>query len=65
MTNATTFTATRRWLTPLVTARALLLNGMGGLGFGRLYWKRGLPAAMPAHFTADIVLHVVTASLNR
>ena len=51
-------------LTPLVIARALLLNGIGGLVFGWLYWKRGLLAAMLAHFTADIVVHVVIASMN-
>lgn len=52
-------------LTPLVVARALLLNGLGGLVFGWLYWKRGLPSAMLAHFSADIVLHVVAPLLNR
>jgi hypothetical protein len=46
-------------LTPLVITRALLLNGIGGIVFGWLYWKRGLLAAMLAHFSADIVLHVV------
>ena len=45
-------------LTPLVIARALLLNGIGGVLFGWLYWKWGLLAAMLAHFSADIVLHV-------
>jgi len=51
-------------LTPLVIARALLLNGVGGIAFGWLYWKRGLVAAMLAHFSADIVLHVVTPLLT-
>jgi hypothetical protein len=36
------------------------LNGLGGLAFGWLYWKRGLESAMMAHFSADIVLHVIT-----
>ena len=48
-------------LTPLVVSRALLLNGIGGVIFGWLYWKRGLEAAMIAHFSADIVLHVLLA----
>lgn len=48
-------------LTPLVIARAILLNGVGGVVFGYLYWKRGLESAMIAHFTADIVLHVLMA----
>ena len=48
-------------LTPLVITRAILLNGIGGVVFGWLYWKRGLEAAMIAHFSADIVLHVLLA----
>jgi len=36
------------------------LNGLGGLAFGWLYWKQGLESAMIAHFSADIVLHVIT-----
>jgi len=58
-------TATLLPLTPLVIARALLLNGVGGIVFGWLYWKRGLLAAMLAHFSADIVLHVVAPALAR
>jgi membrane protease YdiL (CAAX protease family) len=46
-------------LTPLVITRAILLNGIGGVIFGWLYWKRGLESAMVAHFSADIVLHVL------
>jgi hypothetical protein len=48
-------------LTPLVITRAVLLNGVGGVIFGWLYWKRGLESAMIAHFSADIVLHVLFA----
>jgi hypothetical protein len=36
----------------------LLLNGIAALAFGYLYWQRGLEAAMVAHFSADLVLHV-------
>ena len=46
-------------LTSFIIARAIVLNGIGGIVFGWLYWKRGLEAAIIAHFTADIVLHVV------
>jgi len=46
-------------LTPLVIFRALLLNGIGGIVFGWLYWKKGLESAMIAHFSADIILHVL------
>jgi membrane protease YdiL (CAAX protease family) len=51
-------------LTPLVVARALLLNALGGLVFGWLYWRRGLLAAMVAHAGADLVLHVATPLLG-
>jgi membrane protease YdiL (CAAX protease family) len=47
-------------ITPVVVAAALLLNGIAGLVFGYLYWTRGLEAAMIAHFSADIVLHVIS-----
>lgn len=46
-------------ITPLVVAVALSLNGIAAVGFGVLYKKRGLEAAMIAHFTADVVLWVV------
>jgi len=48
-------------LTPLVVIRAIVLNGIGGVGFGYLYMKHGLEAAMVSHFSADIVLHVLFA----
>lgn len=44
-------------LTPLVVARALLLNGVAGTLCGYLYWQEGLEASMIAHGAADIVLH--------
>jgi membrane protease YdiL (CAAX protease family) len=46
-------------LTPALIARALILNGIPGIAFGWLYWRRGLEAAMVAHFSADLVLHVL------
>ncbi|NTW12651.1 MAG: CPBP family intramembrane metalloprotease [Anaerolineales bacterium] len=48
-------------LTPLVITRAIVLNGLAGVAFGWLYWKRGLESAIVAHFSADIVLHVLLA----
>ena len=48
-------------LTPLVITRAIVLNGLAGVAFGWLYWKRGLEAAMISHFAADIILHVLLA----
>lgn len=53
------FTATITELTPLIIARALILNGIGGVIFGWLYWKKGLEFAIISHFSADIVLHVI------
>lgn len=47
-------------ITPVVILRAILLNGVAGVICGWLYWKKGLESAMIAHFSADIVLHVIT-----
>ncbi|MCL2270472.1 MAG: CPBP family intramembrane metalloprotease [Treponema sp.] len=47
-------------LTGLVVVRAVVLNGIAGVVFGWLYWKKGLESAIIAHFSADIVLHIVT-----
>jgi len=46
-------------ITELVIIRSILLNGIGGIIFGWLYWKKGLEAAILSHFSADIVLHVL------
>lgn len=45
----------------LVVTRAIILNGIGGVAFGWLYWRQGLESAMVGHFSADIVLHVLLA----
>jgi len=47
-------------ITITVIMRAIVLNGIAGIAFGWLYWKKGLESAMIAHFSADIVLHVIT-----
>ena len=46
-------------LTFLIACRSLLLNGIGGIVFGWLFWKRGLAAAMVAHFSANAVLYIL------
>lgn len=46
-------------LNALVLTRIIVLNGIAGLVLGRLYWKHGLESAMLAHFSADLVLHVI------
>lgn len=46
-------------MSAVVITRAIVLNGLAGVAFGWLYWKRGLESAMIAHFSADIVAHVI------
>jgi hypothetical protein len=48
-------------LTALVVIRTILLNLVGGIILGWLYQTRGFESAMIAHFSADIVLHVLFA----
>ena len=48
-------------LTGIIILRTIVLNGLLGIAFGYLYWKRGLASAMLAHFSADLLLHVVLA----
>jgi membrane protease YdiL (CAAX protease family) len=48
-------------LTTLIVIRAIVLNGLLGIVFGWLYWRRGLESAMVSHFSADIILHVLLA----
>jgi membrane protease YdiL (CAAX protease family) len=43
-------------LTPPVVARAFVLNGVAGVAFGWLYWRRGLEAAMLGHMGTHLVL---------
>jgi hypothetical protein len=50
-------------LTLFVVIRTLLLNSIGGIVYGWLYWQRGLLIAIVAHFCTDIVLHVIGAAL--
>jgi hypothetical protein len=45
-------------LTPLYISRTIALNAVG-IFYGWLYWKVGLESAMLAHFSTDIVIHVL------
>lgn len=45
--------------TPLFVTRIIILNSIGGIIFGWLYWKKGLESAMVSHFSADLILHVL------
>ena len=49
-------------LTKIIVLRAVVLNGIAGIVCGYLYWKRGLESAMVAHFSADLIVHVVVGS---
>jgi hypothetical protein len=42
-------------LTPVVVTRTVLLNALGGIVFGWLFWRRSLEAAMVAHASVHIV----------
>jgi len=59
------FTSVLIDLTPMIIVRAIVLNGIGGMVFGWLYWKKGLESAMIAHFSADIILHVITPIVTK
>lgn len=49
-------------ITPLLVARALIGNGLLGMWFGYLYWKKGLEYAMAAHMCGDLFLHLLFAA---
>lgn len=49
-------TASLTQIDALVVTRAVVLNGVGGIVFGWLFWKKGLVSAMITHFTADVFL---------
>lgn len=46
-------------LTQIVAVRAVLLNGILGVVFGWLYWRRSLEAAMLAHATFHVCATIV------
>lgn len=46
-------------LTAVVLTRMMLLNGIGGIVFGWLYWKKGLEIAMVSHASTHIVMTII------
>jgi Type II CAAX prenyl endopeptidase Rce1-like len=52
-------------LTPVVIIRALLLNGIAGIGFGWLFWQYSLEAAMLAHISFHAFAFVLSGLLAR
>jgi hypothetical protein len=51
-------------LNAAVIAFVMIGNGVPGVAFGWLYWRRGLIAAMVAHFMLDVVLKVIVPMLS-
>jgi len=50
-------------VTPAVLAVVVGANAVAGLGFGWIYRRGGIEAAMAAHFATDIVLHVLVPAV--
>lgn len=50
-------------LSGMIVIRTLVLNGILGLWFGYVYWKRGLEYAIIAHMSADIFIHALITPL--
>jgi hypothetical protein len=46
-------------LTPALSLIVVLLNSVGAITFGCLFFTRGIGAAMVAHLAADVILHVI------
>lgn len=51
-------------LDTIVVVSILLGNGIAGVVYGWFYWWRGLLAAVLAHWSTEIVLHVVAPALQ-
>jgi len=45
--------------TPVNVTQVIVLNALCGVAYGWLFWRHGLEHAMAAHFSSDIVLHVL------
>src|SRR5215212_2642271 len=43
----------------MTITEAIVNNGVIGIICGWLYWKKGLESAMIAHFSSDMVLHLI------
>ncbi|MCP3032555.1 CPBP family intramembrane metalloprotease [Halobacillus sp. A1] len=46
-------------LNPIIVIRALILNGLGGMFFGYLYWKYGFWFSVLSHMTAHIGMQLI------
>lgn len=54
--------ATMVALTPLIIFRTVLLNALGGVLFGWLFWRRNLETSMVAHAAAHVGFFVVNVA---
>lgn len=50
-------------LTALLMFRSLLLNGLGGILFGWLYWKHGLEYGIVSHMIANVSVQLIFVPL--
>ncbi len=50
-------------LTPLIVIRTVLLNALGGVLFGWLFWRRNLETAMIAHAATHVGFFIMNAGL--
>lgn len=46
-------------LTPMLTFRGFLLNGIGGMVFGYLFWKYGIEYAILCHMMTHMGMQLV------
>lgn len=51
-------------LTSLVVLTIVFVKGISGLVFGYLCWKRGLEAAIVAHFLCDLIAHLLGPAIG-
>jgi hypothetical protein len=51
-------------LTPLIIFRTVLLNALGGLLFGWLFWRRSLEVAMVAHAAAHVGFFILNLAVG-
>jgi len=53
------FTAQSLGLSAPIIIRCFVLNGIGGIGFGYLYWRKGLAYSMIAHASTHVFMQLV------
>ena len=46
-------------LTPMLIMRSFLLNGLAGIAFGYLFWKKGIEYSIVSHITAHVSMQIL------